>query len=88
MFKMKRLVAVVLSAVMLTSAVGADAYAAGYDSRQVISSENSFVSVTKGAKKKTALSTYWSADSASAKKLRSYVKKVTNKKNTEYYIPK
>ncbi len=44
------------------------------------------ISFEKGAAK-TALSTYWASDSKPAKKLRKYVKKVTNKKDKENYIP-
>lgn len=42
---------------------------------------------TVQAKTTTALSTYWTSDSKPAKKLRNYVKKVTNK-NGAYFIPK
>ena len=69
----------VLSAVLLVTGVAADASAA----------ELKAYSVEKSAKKtNTALSTYWASDSKPAKKLRKYVKKVTNKKDKDNYIPK
>ena len=75
----KRVVAMVLSAVLLVTGVAADASAA----------ELKAYSVEKSAKKtNTALSTYWASDSKPAKKLRKYVKKVTNKKDKDNYIPK
>jgi phosphoserine phosphatase len=40
-----------------------------------------------GKKNSMALSQYWSADSEAAKSLRDYVSKVTNKKDTENFIP-
>ena len=44
--------------------------------------------VTVKPKKTTPLSKYWSKDSNAAKQLRTYVKKVTNKKDKKNYIPK
>ncbi|MCR5097881.1 MAG: haloacid dehalogenase-like hydrolase [Lachnospiraceae bacterium] len=86
MIKMKRIAAVVLSAFMLVSGVGSQAYAAGNATRAAIRTVST--TAIKSAKKSTALSTYWAADSKPAKQLRSYVKKVTDKNNEEYYIPK
>mgnify|MGYP002625463189 CR=1 FL=1 len=87
MLNAKKTLALILSAIMLISGVGADAKAAdvgGIDGSSAVSP----LSIEKGAKKKVALSTYWASDSKPAKKLRSYVKKVTNKKDKENYIPK
>lgn len=46
------------------------------------------IQATTTKKQTTALSKYWSADSQAAKKLRKYVKKVTNSKDKKNYIPK
>ena len=86
MIKMKKVAVVVLSAFMLVSGVGSQAYAAGYSAQATIGTVSN--TGIKSAKKSAALSTYWTADSKPAKQLRSYVKKVTDKKNEEYYIPK
>ena len=79
MRKMKRIAAIVLSAAMLitgtTSVVSVDAAAKSFNqSTQTVS--------------KKALSKNWTAGSEPAKRLRSYVRKVTNPKDTENYIPK
>ena len=42
----------------------------------------------KAAKKTEPLSKYWTANSKPAKKLKSYIKKVTNVKNKDSFIPK
>ena len=71
------------------SAVGAEKSGGFSAASTEKSGELSSVSAEKGAKKTvTALSTYWSADSKPAHKLRKYVKTVTNKKDKENYIPK
>ena len=68
---LKRMTAIVLSAALL---------AAGAVSTEVSAGEvgTAITTMEKSAKKTTALSTYWSKDSKPAKKLRNYVKKVTN----------